>query len=244
MGNIMNKIFLALLTVLLAPPISAQQLPSPTMRRATLTEYLKGPAFQVGGDAIGNLSLGRPDKPSGNPYFDYDVKGNGEPDVRLQASGGAAGTFGGGSLANYGSLIVKPRGANDSSTFSGIQSRITTFQYPGPITNNAPTSLNTITVANDQINAGANFVNSVTHQHYFGGTNAQGGRQGISSYLYLTSPTNADNPNRNYAALNGIATAQRHEPRLGGNLQGSIVWRRLGCRGKFRGDGSSQCYWS
>ena len=74
-----------------------------------------------------------------------------------------------------------------------------------------PTNLNLLSIGqgtSDNINAGANFVNGLTIQHYFGGSSMQGGREPVAVYGYLTAPTNASNPNRNYVTLTGAITAQ------------------------------------
>jgi hypothetical protein len=76
-----------------------------------------------------------------------------------------------------------------------------------------PTSLNNMKINSDNIiatNGGGfdYFVEGMTHEHYFGGASVTGGRQGLTSYLYLTTATSATNDNRNYVGVAGIATAQ------------------------------------
>ena len=76
-----------------------------------------------------------------------------------------------------------------------------------------PTSLNNMKINSDNIigtNGGGSdyFVEGMTHEHYFGGASVTGGRQGLTSYLYLTTATSATNDNRNYVGSAGIVTAQ------------------------------------
>jgi hypothetical protein len=64
---------------------------------------------------------------------------------------------------------------------------------------------NLIFITGDTAQAGAGFINGSEITHFVGGSAVTGGREAFASFLKLTAPTNASNPNRNYAGIWGNA---------------------------------------
>jgi hypothetical protein len=66
-------------------------------------------------------------------------------------------------------------------------------------------NMNVLNISADTADAGTAFGNGLLVQHAFGGSTVKGGRQGISSTLFLTAATNSVNANRNYVGIAGSA---------------------------------------
>lgn len=77
----------------------------------------------------------------------------------------------------------------------------------GTITTPLEYALNTINTTSDTANCSSTCltVNQLYLPYLFGGSNVQGGRNGVFSYITQTAATSASNANRNYVALTGLS---------------------------------------
>lgn len=151
-------------------------------------------------------NIGAPAVP-GTSYIDaYTSGGNRDYDVRIEFSGGSS--------------------LRDGQGLANILGRL--YQRYDPYYSTAlgtPFNINEViiggTTHNDDVDVGGAFVSGQVFSHYFGGTNAKGGRQAHAVYAYLSQPTNAANPNRNYVGVTGVATAQTNDTGANTTLAGS-----------------------